>query len=148
MQSTEGSPIAGATLDIWHADADGFYSGFSDLPAGLLRGKVLADEHGRFEVRTIAPAPYMIPHDGPTGRMIEACAWHPWRPAHIHVIVEADGHQQLITQLYLADSEYLNSDVADAVKESLIVHPKRNADGLEFEYAFQLAPVRAAVGVA
>lgn len=146
--SSDRTPLAGAELDIWHADADGLYSGFSEIPAGILRGKVITDAAGCYEVRTIAPAPYTIPHEGPTGRMIAACGWHPWRPAHLHLIVRAAGHEDLITQLFPAGSEYLNEDVADAVKESLIVRPERQGDELVFQYDFALASVRAPATVA
>jgi catechol 1,2-dioxygenase len=148
VSSADGAPLEGAVLDIWHADAQGLYSGFSDIPEGILRGKVVTGADGRFELRTIAPAPYTIPHEGPTGRMIAACGWHPWRPAHIHLIVSADEHEQLVTQLYLATSDYVDDDVADAVKESLIVRPERDGDGLRFDYEFRLAPVRAPLAVA
>lgn len=149
--SVGGEPLPGALLDVWHADADGLYSGFSDLPSGILRGKLIADADGRFALRTIVPAPYTIPHDGPTGRMIAACGRHPWRPAHIHLLVSAAGHETLTTQLYMADSEYLRDDVATAVKDSLIVHPVARTGSLElgieephlhFDYAFALEPVR------
>jgi catechol 1,2-dioxygenase len=142
----EGTPLAGAVLDVWHADADGLYSGFAPgVPDGILRGKVVAGDDGRYEVRTIVPAPYTIPHDGPTGRMIATAGWHPWRPAHIHVIVSADGHEALTTQLYIDSSDYLDDDVASAVKPELIVHPTPSGDDpelLEFEYDFALAPAR------
>src|SRR3954452_7073928 len=88
----DGNPIAGAELDIWQADADGYYSGFAPhLPEGNLRGVVAADEQGHFEIRTVQPAPYQIPTDGPTGQMITAAGWHPWRPAHLHLLVRAPG---------------------------------------------------------
>jgi catechol 1,2-dioxygenase len=145
--SAGGTPLPGAMLDVWQADADGLYSGFSQIPAGMLRGKVITDTGGRFELRTIAPGPYMVPHDGPFGRLLAACGWHPWRPAHIHLIVSADEHEQLITQLYLDSSDYLDDDVVDGVKDSLIVHPQRHGDQFAFTYEFRLAPVRAAVPV-
>jgi catechol 1,2-dioxygenase len=141
----DGTPLAGAEVDVWHADAEGLYSGFSDIPEGILRGKVLTDSEGRFEVRTILPAPYTIPHDGPTGQMIEACGWHPWRPAHLHAIVRAPDHESLTTQIYFAGGEYLDDDVADAVKDSLVVRPERDGDTLRFDYEFRLAPVHAPV---
>ena len=145
--SADGTPLPGAVLDVWQADADGLYSGFSQIPAGILRGKVITGTEGRFELRTIAPAPYMVPHDGPFGRLLAACGWHPWRPAHIHLIVSANQHEQLITQLFLGSSDYLDSDVAGAVKDPLIVHPQRHGGQLAFGYEFRLAPVRAAVPV-
>jgi catechol 1,2-dioxygenase len=157
VTSAEGEPLSGAVLDVWQADAEGLYSGFSDLPEGILRGKVVTDEEGRFQVRTVMPAPYTIPHSGPTGRMIEACGWHPWRPAHIHLLVSAEGHETLTSQLFLASSDYLDDDVASAVKDSLIVHPELRESspelGIEtphlyFDYEFRLAPVRTRVAVA
>ena len=157
VTTTGGEPLAGAMLDVWHADADGLYSGFSDIPEGILRGKVLTDDDGRYQLRTILPAPYTIPHDGPTGRMIEAAGWHPWRPAHVHLIVSAEGHEALTTQLFLVGSDYLDNDVASAVKDELIVHPQpRDRDPelgvdephLRLEYDFRLAPARTPAGVA
>jgi len=108
---------------------------------------VIADPEGRFELSTIAPAPYTVPHDGPFGWLLAACGWHPWRPAHIHALVSADEHEQLITQLFLDSSNYLDDDDAGAVKDSLIVHPRRHGDQLAFDHEFRLAPVRAAVPV-
>src|SRR6185369_7589140 len=142
----DGEPLEGAELDVWHADAKGLYSGFDpSLPEGILRGKVLTDADGRYEVRTVVPAPYTIPEDGPTGAMVHAAAWSPWRPAHIHLIVSAEGHEPLVTQLYIDSSDYLDSDVASAVKPELIVHPtpKEDEPGVfQFEYDFALAPAR------
>jgi catechol 1,2-dioxygenase len=143
--SADGTPLDGAVLDVWQADADGLYSGFSDLPAGLLRGKLPTDSQGRFALRTIVPGAYTIPHQEPVARLLAACGWHPWRPAHIHLIVTAGEHEPLITQLYLDSSDYLDDDVASAVKESLIVHPQRHGGELAFDYEFRLAPARAAV---
>ncbi len=139
-----GRPLAGAVLDVWHADADGFYSGFHpDLPPGILRGKVATDAEGRYELRTILPAPYTIPHDGPTGRMIDACGWHPWRPAHIHLLIEAAGHESLVTQLFFEGGAYLGEDVAGAVKDELVVRPEARDGRLHVTYDFALAPAPA-----
>jgi len=126
----DGTPVAGAQLDLWQADADGYYSGFAPhIPEGNLRGVVTADEEGRFEVRTIQPAPYQIPTDGPTGKLITGADWHPWRPAHLHLLVRAPGHRQITTQLYFAGGEWLDSDVAEAVKPELVLTPEDQGDG-------------------
>jgi len=94
-------------------------------------------------VRTIVPAPYAIPHDGPTGRLIAAAGWHPWRPAHVHLTVSAEGHEALTTQLFVDTSDYLDDDVASAVKDELVVHPEPGDDGaLHVTYDFRLAPAR------
>ncbi|MFD4668925.1 dioxygenase [Lentzea sp. NPDC058450] len=120
----DGQPLAGAELDIWHADSEGYYSGFApDIPSGNLRGVVSCDADGRFEITTVQPAPYQIPTDGPTGRMIDAAGWHPWRPAHLHLVVRADGHRPITTQLYFAGGQYVDDDVAEAVKPELVLTP-------------------------
>lgn len=144
VADTSGTPLAGARLDAWHADASGGYSGFDpSLPEGLLRGQVVADAHGRYTLRTVMPGPYTIPPTGPTRDFSVAGGWSPWRPAHVHLIVSADGHEPLITQLYMDSSDYLDSDVADAVKPELVVHPEPTGEGTEmgFEYDFGLAAV-------
>jgi catechol 1,2-dioxygenase len=98
VRAVDGTPLADAQLDIWHADTDGLYSGFAPgIPAGNLRGVITADKAGRFEIRTMLPAPYQIPKDGPTGKLIAAAGWHAWRPAHLHLMVSAPGYQKLTT---------------------------------------------------
>jgi catechol 1,2-dioxygenase len=142
VRDLDGTPLAGAEVDIWHADADGYYSGFAPhIPAGNLRGVVAADSDGRFEIRTVQPAPYQIPTDGPTGKLIEAAGWHPWRPAHLHLIVRAAGHRTVTTQLYFAGGEWLDSDVAEATKPELILDPVDDGTGVRrVAYDFELEP--------
>ncbi len=142
VRDTEGKPVPGAELDIWHADHEGYYSGFAGhIPDGNLRGVVVAGEDGRFEIGTIQPAPYQIPTDGPTGKLIEAAGWHPWRPAHLHLIVRAPGFRPITTQLYFAGDEWLDSDVAEATKPELVLEPRSQADGRRrSEYDFVLEP--------
>ena len=140
IRDLDGNPIAGAEVDIWQADGDGYYSGFAPhLPEGNLRGVVVTGNDGRFEIRTIQPAPYQIPTDGPTGKLISAAGWHPWRPAHLHLIVGAPGHRAITTQLYFAGGEWLDSDVAEAVKPELVLDPQDQGDGTRrAEYDFVL----------
>ena len=140
VRDLDGTPLPGAEVDIWHADSDGFYSGFAPgIPDGNLRGVVVTDEEGRFSISTIQPAPYQIPTDGPTGKMIEAAGWHPWRPAHLHIMVRAEGHRSVTTQLYFAGGDWLDSDVAEAVKPELVLDPKVDDGGFAREtYDFEL----------
>ena len=136
----QGKPLANVPVDIWHADDEGYYSGFAPhLPEGNLRGVVTTDDEGRFEIRTIQPAPYQIPTDGPTGKLITAAGWHPWRPAHLHLIVRAPGHRPITTQLYFSGGEWLDSDVAEAVKPELVLDPQDQGDGTrKSTYDFEL----------
>ena len=144
VRDTDGTPLAGAEIDIWHADSDGYYSGFAPhVPDGNLRGLVVADGEGRFSIETIQPAPYQIPHDGPTGQLIEAAGWHPWRPAHLHIQVRAEGHRTITTQLYFAGGEYLDSDVAEATKPELVLDPQDDGTGTRRStYDFELEPAK------
>lgn len=145
VKSPDGQPIAGAVLDVWQADATvpGSYSNVHPgQPDFNLRGKLKTDEQGRFELRTIRPAPYHIPDQGPTGRLLKALGRHSWRPAHIHVKISADGYQPLTTQLYFQGDEFLDSDVASAVKDELILplRPAGSRDShLTLRYDFHLA---------
>ncbi len=123
VTSTDGSPIGGALVDLWHADAvvPGTYSNVHEgQPDYNLRGRLVADAEGRFEVRTIMPAPYPIPDQGPTGRLLNMLGRHSWRPAHIHAKVSAAGYRPLTTQVYFAGGHFLDSDCVNGVKDELI----------------------------
>ncbi|MFD9666848.1 catechol 1,2-dioxygenase [Rhodococcus sp. NPDC059968] len=138
----DGNGLAGAKVELWHADNVGYYSQFAPhLPEWNLRGTIIADEDGRYEITTIQPAPYKIPTDGPTGQFIEAQNGHPWRPAHLHLIVSAPGKESVTTQLYFKGGEWIDSDVASATKPELILDPKTGDDGKNYvTYNFVLDP--------
>ena len=120
--SVDGTPLPGAVLDVWQADDKGFYDVQvpEAQPPGNGRGLFTADAEGRFWFRTIVPSYYPIPTDGPVGALLRATRRHPYRPAHIHFIVTADGYRPLTTHIFVAGSEYLDSDAVFAVKKSLI----------------------------
>ena len=67
------------------------------------------------------PIDYTIPDDGPVGKMLRASGRHQWRPAHIHMVVSADGFIPVITHLFDQASKYLDSDAVFGVRDSLIV---------------------------
>jgi protocatechuate 3,4-dioxygenase beta subunit len=119
---TDGSPLDGATVDVWQCSRDGFYDVQQPdvQPLGNGRGLFHTDAEGRFAFRTVLPSHYPIPTDGPVGRMLVATERHPYRPAHIHFIAAAPGHRTLTTHIFVAGSPYLDSDAVFAVKKSLI----------------------------
>ncbi|HWD45828.1 MAG TPA: intradiol ring-cleavage dioxygenase [Actinomycetota bacterium] len=120
--SLDGAPLPGAQVDIWQADDHGFYDVQQPgaQPPGNGRGLFTCDDEGRFWFRTVTPSAYPIPTDGPVGGLLTATGRHPYRPAHIHFIVAADGHQPVTTHVFVAGSDYLDSDAVFAVKQSLV----------------------------
>ncbi|HEX5194246.1 MAG TPA: dioxygenase [Solirubrobacteraceae bacterium] len=119
--STAGEPLAGAELDVWQNGDDRLYAvQRPEAPEDHLRDRFETRSDGSFGFVAVRPVPYPIPDDGPVGRMLEATARHPWRPAHIHMIVRANGYRTLTTHIFDADSEYLDSDAVFAVKPSLV----------------------------
>lgn len=126
----QGRPIDGAELHIWHSDARGFYSGYSnDFPIDLYRGNKLIGPTGRYRIRTTVPSPYTIPHDGPTGKMLELMGRHPWRPAHVHFKIRAHGFLEHTTQAYFAGGEWIDGDCVEGVRPPLI-HELKKHDGV------------------
>jgi catechol 1,2-dioxygenase len=139
----DGTPLENARVELWHADDDGYYSQFAPgIPEWNLRGTILTGPDGRFTFHTIKPAPYQIPTDGSCGALIAAAGWHPWRPAHLHLKVSAPGKQLITTQLYFEGGQWVEDDVAQAVKPELILRPTPAASGTgeEVTYDFVLDP--------
>jgi catechol 1,2-dioxygenase len=120
---TDGNPVAGAAVDVWSDNADGFYDVQQpDLqPPFNNRGVFLTGEDGRYAFRGVKPVSYPIPSDGPVGRMLEALGRHPWRPAHMHFLISAPGFERLITHIFVAGDGYLESDAVFGVKDQLVV---------------------------
>ncbi|WP_277962707.1 intradiol ring-cleavage dioxygenase [Pseudomonas sp. RIT-To-2] len=118
----QGQPISHAVLDIWQTAANGMYSGQDvDQPIGNLRGRYRTDAQGRYAIRTILPVSYSIPTDGPVGQLLDATGRHPWRPAHLHFMIKAEGYRTLVTHLFNDGDPYLDSDAVFGVKDSLRV---------------------------
>lgn len=117
-----GNAVPGAQVDVWQANADGFYDVQKPdvMGVGDLRGLFTADEDGRFWFRSIVPSHYPIPTDGPVGRMLKQTGRHEFRPAHVHFEVSAPDMRTLTTHIFVDGSPYLNSDTVFGVKESLI----------------------------
>ena len=122
VRDTQGRPIAGATLDIWQTNEDGFYDvqqrGIQ--PDFNLRGVFTADADGHYAFRTAKPRHYPIPNDGPVGKLLGRIGRHPHRAAHIHFIVTAPGHDPVTTHIFAPDCPYLREDTVFGVRPDLI----------------------------
>ena len=121
VRGPAGEPVAGATVDVWQADRDGYYDvQYEGLSQHRARGVLASDAEGRVRFRTILPVAYPVPTDGPVGAMLLASGRHPWRPAHVHFRIEAPGYRTLTTHVFRAGDPYLESDVVFGVRESLV----------------------------
>jgi catechol 1,2-dioxygenase len=121
VTSVDGTPIAGAELDVWQNGDDRLYAvQRPEAPEDHLRGRYTTRDDGSYAFLAVRPVPYPIPYDGPVGKMLDATGRHPWRPAHIHMIVRAPGHRPVTTHIFDRESEYLDSDAVFAVKPSLM----------------------------
>ena len=146
---TDGAPIANAKVDVWQANDEGFYDvqQKGHQPDFNLRGVFRTDDQGRYWFNAVRPKFYPIPDDGPVGKMLTRMGRHPFRPAHLHYIIEADGFETLTTHTFDPDDPYIHSDAVFGVKESLIAQYKDTTlDGSEqkqweVEFDFVLAKV-------
>jgi hydroxyquinol 1,2-dioxygenase len=154
VRSTDGTPVAGARIEVWEADEDGFYDVqyAGDRSAG--RGWLRSGPDGEYRFWSVLPSPYPIPHDGPVGALLAAAGRPPMRPAHLHFKVDAPGHRTLITHIFVAGDPHLGSDAVFGVKESLVVEfaehePGTAPDGrpvgtrwtsAEFDIVLEVAP--------
>lgn len=118
---TDGNPIAGVEVDIWQASPVGMYENQDPGQADMnLRGKFTTDSEGRFWLRSVKPAGYPVPTDGPAGDLLKEQRRHPYRPAHIHVLLFKQGFKTLVTQVFVDDDENLETDVVFGVTEALV----------------------------
>ena len=114
-------PIAGAEVDIWQSSPEGFYENQDPVQADMnLRGKFTTDADGRISFRSVKPAGYPIPIDGPVGELLRAQGRHNMRPAHLHFLVHKPGFKTLISQLYAPDDKNIETDVQFGVTRHLI----------------------------
>lgn len=131
---TAGQPIGGAVLDVWQNAATGLYAVQDDTqPPTNLRGRFKTGADGRFRFRTVLPTDYQIPTDGPVGQMLAATGRLPWRPAHLHIRVEAPGCRPLTTHLFDGASPWLASDAVLGVKPSLVCTFTKGPEGYRLE---------------
>jgi catechol 1,2-dioxygenase len=147
-----GRPVAGAEVDVWHSSPEGFYEQQDPKQADMnLRGKFTTDQDGGFGFRSVKPAGYPIPIDGPVGELVRATQRHHYRPAHLHFLIYKPGFKTLISQIYVNDDERLETDVQFGVTRALIGNYVRHENGpapapdvdgpwYSLDYTFPLEP--------
>lgn len=145
-----GAPVPDALMQVWQTSEHGLY----DLQAGDgadmdMRGNFRTDAQGRYYFRTVRPLGYSIPMDGPVGAMVRMQNRHGFRPAHIHIMIGAEGFRELVTALYFGDDENIGSDTVFGVSAALVVRAAADPDSpvpgmLAVHYDFTLA--KAALG--
>lgn len=137
---TKGNPIEGAVIDVWQANDEGFYDVQQKglQPDFNLRGVFTTGADGRYWFRAVKPKFYPIPNDGPVGQLLVALGRHPYRPAHLHYIIKADGFETLTTHIFDPEDPYINSDAVFGVKESLLAKfDKTNDPARAQTYGFE-----------
>jgi len=154
---TAGQPVAGAMLDVWQTNDDGFYDVQQQgvQPENNLRGVFTTDANGQYWLRSVKPRHYPIPADGPVGKLLGALGRHPNRAAHLHFIVTAPHSQPVITHIFTPDCPYLGEDAVFGVKQELVADFQRVEDPVQaerygmtgpfwlVEWNFVLAPAQA-----
>ncbi len=136
----EGRPVGGATVDVWQNASNRLYAvqDPGQHPHNL-RGRFVTEADGAFAFRTVRPVPYPIPDDGPVGRMLRSSGRHPWRAAHVHLLVSAPGYRTLTTHVFDAESDYLDSDAVFGVRDSLVVRFRTDSGTGELTADFDVA---------
>jgi hydroxyquinol 1,2-dioxygenase len=121
VKDQQGNPVADAEVDVWQSSTEGFYENQDPGQADMnLRGKFMTDAEGRFSFRSIRPAGYPIPIDGPVGRLLRAQGRHNMRPAHVHFLIHKPGYKTHISQVYVPDDPNLETDVQFGVTRALV----------------------------
>jgi hydroxyquinol 1,2-dioxygenase len=121
FRDRNNKPVVGAEVDVWQSSPEGFYENQDPVQADMnLRGKFTTDADGHIAFRSVKPAGYPIPIDGPVGELLRAQGRHNMRPAHLHFLAVKDGFKTLISQVYVNDDKFLDSDVQFGVTRHLI----------------------------
>jgi len=129
VRDSEGQPLADAVVDVWQASPVGLYENQDEQQPDMnLRGRFRSDAEGRFHFKSVRPAGYPVPVDGPCGDLLRAQIRDPYRPAHLHYMVSKPGYQVLVTQVFADDDHRLHTDVTFSVVESLVGRFAKNED--------------------
>ncbi|ERF73552.1 hypothetical protein EPUS_08759 [Endocarpon pusillum Z07020] len=145
LNAKNKQPLSRASIDVWQASTNGLYEQQDPNQQDCnLRGKFQTDEDGEYAFYCVRPTPYPVPDDGPAGKLLKLMDRHPYRPAHIHLVVMLDGFKPITTQIFDAESQYLENDSVFAVKDSLIVKFVERKDDpqaeMELKYDILMVP--------
>lgn len=129
VKDASGKAVAGVEVDVWQASPVGKYENQDETQADMnLRGKFITDADGKFSFRSVKPAGYPVPTDGPVGELLRAQKRHPYRPAHVHFLLFKPGFKTLVTQVFVDDDEHLESDAVFGVTKKLVGDFRKRTD--------------------
>jgi catechol 1,2-dioxygenase len=141
VRDLAGRPVAGALVDVWHSSPVGLYENQDRAQAEMnLRGKFTTAADGSFGFRSVKPAGYPVPIDGPNGLLLGAQKRHNFRPAHLHFLIEKPGYKTIASQVYDPDDPYLETDSQFGVTRALIGNFVKDGDSYRLEFSFVIEP--------
>ncbi len=122
VRDPDGTPIKGATVDIWQTAPNGLYSSQDpDQDTYSFHGLQTTGPDGRYAFTSVKPVEYPVPTDGPVGELLNGMGRHAWRPSHLHYIVKAEGYKSLVTEIFAEGDQYLDQDTVFGVREDLVM---------------------------
>ena len=142
VKDIDGKPVAGADVDVWHSSPVGLYENQDPTQADMnLRGRFTTDADGSFSFRSVKPAGYPVPIDGPTGKLLAAQGRHNMRPAHLHFLIHKPGYKTIASQVYDPEDRHLETDSQFGVTRALIADYRKRSDGVyTLEFTFVVEP--------
>jgi len=141
VEDLNGKPIGGADVHIWQSSPAGLYENQDPGQAEMnLRGIFTTQADGSFSFRSVKPAGYPVPTDGPTGALLGAQKRHNMRPAHLHFLIHKPGYKTIASQVYDPQDPHLETDSQFGVTKALIGNFVKKGHGYQLEFTFQLEP--------
>ena len=141
VRDLEGRPVPGAEVDVWHSSPVGLYENQDRSQAEMnLRGRFVTLADGSFSFRSVKPAGYPVPIDGPNGVLLGAQKRHNFRPAHLHFIIYKPGYKTIASQVYDPEDPHLETDSQFGVTRALIGNFVKDGEGYALEFTFVIEP--------